>query len=437
MSWRSPERLAAAVLGASCEALWLGALVGAAAGSGLGRFSCLALVLTVGGLLLGRVDGQAARLAAGLGLTICLPVALVVATRPSAVDQGLVEALVAVAFATVAVRLGMAVGRPTPQSGLRRCLRCFLLTVFALAVSAAAGRHLAGAGLLIVCVVLAGVGHVALARVDAAAGATGASRRSLLAWLAAVVAVALVLLLVASGGALLLTSSLHGPLLGVATGLRDAVAVVGYAIGAIGYVVLRLAATFGTLFDLHLPARQPPHLRTLTPAPQPETSQSGRLFIDATLVALLGVALAIAVVVLILATRRRTAAKAEPEDEREALLSTRQAVRLTARRARAAVGRVVARARRPATPAEAVRLEYRRLESRLGRRGFRRPAATSARSFLLGLTTDDPEGLAATLASRYESARYAERGVSWADAGAFRRDADTWLDRAAGGRLPG
>jgi len=430
MSWRSPERLGAAVLGASCEALWFGALAASAAGSGLGRFTCLALVLAVGGLLLGRIDGRRGRLAFSLGLTIGLPCLLVIATRPGAIDQGLVEAFAGVVFATVAVRLGLAVGRPTPRSGLRRSVRCFLLAVLALVASAMAGRHLAGAGLLIVCVVLAGVGQVALARADAAAGATGASRRSLLVWLAAVFGVALALLLVASGGALLLTSSLHGPLIDVATGLRDAGAVAGYAIGVVGYVVLRLVAAIAALFDLHMPGRQLPHLRTFTPAPQPETSESGRLFIDATLGLLLGVALASAVLVLILVSRRRAAAsRTDSTEEREALMSTGAAVRLTAARLRAAVGRAVTRARRPGTPAEAVRLEYRRLESRLGRHGFRRPAALSARAFLLGLTDGDPDGSASALAARYEAARYVEGRVSWADAAAFRSDADAWLRR--------
>ena len=440
MSWRSAERLAAPACGALCESLWLGGFAGAIAPSALGRWVLVALALVAGGLAVERIENRRARLVAGLAITIGLPVAIVAASRPASIDQALAEALVAVASAALAVRLGVAIGSPTPESALRRAVRCFLSVAAVVAIAAAAGRHLSGAELLVVVAVLAGTGHVAFARVVEAAGATGASRRPLLAWLAGVLAVALLLLLVAAGGALLLTAPLHDPVAAAAHGLRDVAAAAGYAVGMVGYVVLRAAAAIGSLVDVHVATRQPPHLRTFSPTPQPKAHAPSApgVTVDLGLVLLLGLALVAAVLVVRLAVRRRRPAMEQGAvEEREALLSTRDALGQTAGRLRAAVARAMTRVRRPTSPAKAVRAEYLRLESRLRRRGHQRAPSASARAFLSGLRPDDPDGLASALADRYESARYADRQLSWDEAAAFRRDAERWLRADVSRQPPG
>jgi hypothetical protein len=115
------------------------------------------------------------------------------------------------------------------------------------------------------------------------------------------------------------------------------------------------------------------------------------------------------------------------EDSRdEAVVEEREAVRSVSSATGAALGGIRRRLRslvygrrRPKTPAEAIRMEYERLERRLARAGSPRAAGTTVRSYLGSRVVAESPGAAAELATLYEQARYSGYAVDDAQASRF------------------
>jgi len=363
----------------------------------------------------------------GVALAVGVPALVVGASPRFGAIQALVELVVGVTYATVALWLGRQVGRPTAASALRRAARCLVLVVVVLAVAAAAGRRPPTAELLVVAVVLAGVGQVAVARAGEATAATASGRRPLMTWMGGVAVVVLALLVVAAAGALVLTGPLHDPLIWTIGALRFAAAGIGYLLGLAGYAVLWVVATLAGLTGLHLPSHEPPHLRSFATGQQPGTTEVPAAPVEAFLLLVLALVVAAAVLVVWLLLRRRRGAVETSPEERESLLTAGEAAGRAVRRLRGAMARLVRRTPRPTSPDAAVRLEYRRLEGRLARKGYRRAVDRSARSFLSALGDEAVRGAVEALVACYERARYGGRQPSWADVDLFRADADRLL----------
>jgi hypothetical protein len=140
------------------------------------------------------------------------------------------------------------------------------------------------------------------------------------------------------------------------------------------------------------------------------------------MVGLAGVAIAASIAVVVFALRRLNRDPARDED----VVEEREAVRSVTSASRAALGGLQRRVRslvrgrrRPRSPAEAIRIDYERLEQRLARAGNPRTAGTTVRSYLGAGVTAEPPGAATEMATLYELARYSARAVDDAQARRF------------------
>jgi hypothetical protein len=427
MSSRWPD-LARLLLAALLEALWFGAAAALLVAAAPAATVPLCWAIVAGGALLAAAASSAppAQLRYRLALLVfglAITAALVAGTASHGVGQTIAVVVRSAVFVGVSLELGLLAGRAEIDSerALSRAVRAFALVFSVVLLSFATGEPLAGSGVLVVFVVLAGLASVAVARVLATLQAIE-GRRSVWRWttgvvLAGLLALALAALIAAvpGGGAL---ASLGGVVLIALDGVLDAV---GYGLAAGGYLVMRaLTAIFG-LFHVHLHRIElrPSSTTVFGELQQRQVHPRSALPQIVALVALVALGLAAAALLLRSFRVERGSAGEAAVEERERLASP-------AAEARAAGGRLVRRLARliggrPRMPAEALRAEYRRLERSLGRSGIPRELSSTVRRYL-GSLPGDP-ATTARLATLYERARYADpaSGVGWPDVDEFRR----------------
>ena len=443
MRSRSFADLLPAAAGAVVEGVWTGALGALVTGGSGAAYIGGASAAAFGGALLamrtgaGRDPDRRARLAA-VAFTIAVAAAFFAAGRGWQGGHPLAAALGAVAYAALLVVLGIALGRERISSdpAFRRAVRGFLLLCGLLAVAAAVGSAPGWAAGAVVASLCAGVLSVTAARANSMGAATpGADRPGAWRWF---LAVAGVLLLVVSVGALLslvLRTDVLLWLLAVAGHLLQyLLQLIGFVLGWAGAGILRALAWLLGLIDVHaLPTVEPPqssaaHIRALPKAPRSGTYAWTRLALT---VGAALVALVVPLLLVALALRRvRGSAPEAVAEERETVLTLREASTHGAARLRRRLARLVARRSPPVTPAEEVRRDYAALERRLARAGHPRPAALTVRDYLLAVGAAAAAGPPDELASLYERARYSAAGVDAAAASRFHDLAQAFLPPA-------
>jgi hypothetical protein len=310
-----------------------------------------------------------------------------------------------------------------PDEAFGRAARAFGGLCAVLVLCGLTDTPVQGAAVAVAAVVVAGCLHVALLRYRVLTDVVSEDDRlPVWPWLLAVTtAIVAVLVVTGLAAALLGGDMLH-------TMLADALAVFAYVVSLLAWAVaevMRVFAWLGSLAHLHLPVRQLPKLPH-SAAPPPSAAQrpvavSSLTRILAT-VGLAGVAIVASIAVVVFALRRLSRDPARDEDvveEREVVRSMTSASRAALGSLRRRLRSLVRGRRRPQTPAEAVRMDYERLEQRLARAGSPRAAGVTARSYLGSSVTDESPGAAAELATIYELARYSALAVDDAQARRF------------------
>ena len=444
-----------AAAGAAVEGAWTGALGALVTGGHGAAYIGGASAAAFGGAVLamrtgaGREPDRRARLTA-VAYTVAVAACSFVAGHGWQ-GRPLLGALGAVVYAALLVLLGISLGRERISSdpAFRRAVRGFLLLCGLLAIAAAAGSTPAWAAAAVVVSLVAGVLSVTAARAaSTAAAAPGDDRPGTWRWVLAVLGI--LVLVVAAGALLSLVLRTDVLLWLLAVGghvLQYLLQLLGFALGWAGAGILRALAWVLGLVHLHgLPSVEPPksaaaHIRALPKAPTSDTYAWTRLVLT---VAAAAAVLVVPLLLVALALRRvRGAAPGDVAEERETVLTLREASSHSAARLRGRLARLLARRRPPASPAEQVRRDYAALEHRLARAGHPRPEAVTVRVYLLALAaraqertevtacetaprSGEPPTVApstsgpAELASLYERARYSGAGVDAAAAGRFR-----------------
>jgi len=425
-----------AVAGAVVEGVWTGAL-GAlvTGGSGAAYIGGASAAAFAGAVVAqrsgaGRKPSRRARLAAA-AFTVAVAAAFYAAGRGWQGGHPLLAAFGAVLYAALLLLLGISLGRERISSdpAFRRAVRAFALLCGLLAITAAAGSAPAWAAGAVVAALVAGVLSVTAARAASLAGAAAAEGRTgTWRWM---LAVAGILLLVVAVGALLslvVRTDILLWLLAVAGHvLQYLLQLLGFVLGWAGAGILRALAWLLGLFHLHsLPTVEPPksggaHLRALPKVPRSGTYAWTRLVLT---VAAAALAIVVPLAVVAFALRRvRGSAPDDVTEERETVLTLREASSHGATRLHRRLARLVPRRRPPATPEEQVRRDYGALERRLAHAGHPRPGAVTVRDYLLALAVsagEQPGPQPDELASLYELARYSAAGVDATAAARFR-----------------
>ncbi len=354
------------------------------------------------------------------GLTAALVAAADPASREAVTRLALRDAFYVGVALWLGVRAGLVAIRPA--GALRRSVRALTLVCAAVLLGRLADVPLPQAGVVVTAVVLAGVLFIALARlddvmavVDRRHGVTGWT------WFLGVMTVTVVLLTAAG---ILAAVAGAGPLDWVFSAVAQAVGIVWSAVVfilyLIGYGVMRAIAWLASLVHLSVPQaikeQDAPELK-VQPLKLPEREGGGGSSLLRDLFIVVFAALAAGALVLALVGALRRVRTGERDDqvveERESLASGADLLRgMGARIARLVPRRV--RRPRPATPAEAVRLEYVLLESALARSGRPRPPAATARQYLAAQGAHVQDA-ATSLAAAYDLARYSQHSLAWED----------------------
>ena len=444
MRSRSTLEWAGTAFGAVAQGVWcglLGSVLSAASWPALAAFA--AATILVAAATSRWTSGDPARLRRGravlAGVVLLATAVLLVAGRawehPYLGWQVARDAGFSAGVAVLGV--WMARGDFGPDEAFARAARAFGAVCAALVLCELGGVPVRWPAAAVATVVVAGGLHVALLRYRVLTDVVSDDDR-LPAWpwlLAVTTAIAAVLVVTGLAAALLGGDTLH-------TVVDDVLAVIAYVAGVLAWVVamaLRGIGWLAGLAHLHLPELQPPEVpagggRALRPEYQPPVARSALTRVLATTgLAVLAIAVSIAVVVLALRRMSR-----DPTDD-EAVVEERETVRSVSSATGAALGGIRRRLsslvrgrRRPHSPAEAIRVDYERLERRLARAGSSRASGTTVRAFLGASIAAEAPGTAAEMATLYELARYSAYTVDDTQA---RRFGD--LARACRAREPG
>jgi hypothetical protein len=430
MRSRSTLEWAGTAFGAVAQGVWcgvLGSVLSAASWPALAAFAAATMIAAAAATRWASAD--AARLSRGrallAGIVLLAAAVLLVAGRawghPYIGWQIVRDAGFCAGVAVLGV--WMARGDFWPDEAFGRAARAFGILCGVLVLCGLTGTPVQAPAAAVATVVVAGGLHVALLRYRALTDVVSeGDRLPVWPWLLAVTtAIVAVLVVTGLAAALLGGGTLH-------TVLSDAVTVVAYVASVLAWAVaqvVRGVAWLASLAHLHLPQNplpRPPGGGT-PPRPHDETPV-GASALTRTLVTVGLAALAIAVSVVVVVSALRRLGR-EPSSD-EAVVEERETVRSVGSATGAALGgmrrrlsSLVRGRRRPRTPAEAVRMDYERLERRLTRAGSPRPAATTVRSFLGTTVTGELPGAAAELATIYELARYSAYTVDDAQARRF------------------
>ncbi len=439
MSSRWPD-LVRLFLATFLEALWLGALAALLVAAPPAPVILVCWSVVAGAALL----AAAARGAGGavgtapaplpyrlllLALGFAAAAALIAVASPQGLGQVVAVVVRSTVFIGVSLELGLLAGRAEidPERAFRRAVRAFVLIFALVLVSYGAREPLAGSGIIVALVVLAGLALIAVARALVTLRAIEGGR-SVWRWTAGVVAAGLFALALAAlvaavpaGGPL---AWLGGLVLVALHGLLDAV---GYVIAAVGYLVLRGLASLASVFNLHphLPEMRPPSTTAFRIIKQPQAHP--RSAVPEVLGLVFLVVLAMLALRLLLRSFRieRDTEDETAVEEREQLVRPAAEVRAAGRRLVDRLSRLV-RGARPRTPTEALRAEYRRLERSLRRNGYVREPSWSVRRYLGSLPGEAGDGglargAVARLVTLYERARYADDSVDWPEVDEFKK----------------
>jgi hypothetical protein len=310
----------------------------------------------------------------------------------------------------------MARGDFGPDEAFVRATRAFAAVCAVLVLCGLTGTPVQAPTTAVASVVVAGGLHVALLRYRVLTDLVSDSDRlPVLPWLLAVTTAI---------GAVLVVTGLAAALFGGDTFrsmLADALAVIAYVSGVITWAVavaVRGVAWLAGLVHLHVPEFQPPKVpsgggRALRPEYQPPVARSALTRILA-MTGLAVLAIAVSITVVVFALRRMS----RDLTAEEAVVEERETVRSVSSATGAALGGLRRRLRsllhglrRPQSPAEAIRIDYQRLEQRLARAGSPRASGVTARAFLGASVAGETPGTAAELATLYELARYSAFAV--------------------------
>jgi hypothetical protein len=443
VSSRWPSDLLPAALGAVVEGVWTGALLALVTGDhGAAAMAGAAAAVFAAAVLARRAarDPSPTRAARASVVALTLLVAAVpyAALRAWAYPSPAASAVGTVIFAAVLVFLGISLGRETvsPDAALRRSVRSFALLCLLLVIAALAGAKPGWAGGAVVAAIVAGTLFVAAARSVALAEVVPAADRApVWRWFLTVVGVLLLVVVVGVLISLALSVDvLLWALAAIGGVLRLVLQVIGFAGGWVGAGLVRALSWLLGLFHVHgLPQVKPPRAlnpHNVTPRRAPAAGTWGAARLAVTIAAA-AVAIVVPLALVALALRRfRGVAPEGVLEEREPLLTLREASGEAAARLGRRLARLVPHRRPPATPAEQVRRRYRELERRLAAAGHSRPPAITVRAFLGTVTnaaaatavaspSPTATATAAELSRVYELARYSDRGVDAAAAQRF------------------
>lgn len=432
---RSPSwsELPALALGAAVEGVWSGALAALVAGGSGAAYMAGAAAAVFAAAVFARRTGSGA----GPGLLarwLAVALTLVVAGALFAAQLGwtsphpLLSLIADVVFAALLVLLGIWLGRRPqgPHDAVNRAVRGFGLLCGLLVIAGMAGALPGWAAGAVVAALLAGGLLIAAVRYQALAAVVPPEDRApAWRWLLAVVGVILLVVAVGALLSLVLRADVVLWALAVAGGaLRFLLQFLAYGIGWAGAGLLRALAWLLALFHVHgLPTPKPPKAPPAHPVTSRQTPHLGTWGLARTIATIGAAVVAIGVPLLLVALALRRFRRDKPEaveEERESVLTWREAAGDAAARLRRRLRRLAPRRPVPRTPAELVRRRYEELERRLARDGHERPPGTTVRAYLGGVcgTSGEGEGAAATtsdlaadLAAIYELARYSSHAV--------------------------
>jgi hypothetical protein len=430
MRSRSTLEWAGTAFGAVAQGVWcgvLGSVLSAASWPALAAFA--AATMLVAAAASRWTSAEPARLSRGrtllAGVVVLAAAVLLVAGRAWGHPYLGWQIVRDVGFSAGVAMLGVWIARGDfgPDEAFGRAARAFGILCAVLVLCGLTGTPVQWPAAAVATAVVAGGLHVALLRYRLLTDVVSEDDRlPVWPWLLAVTA-AIVAVLVVAGlvAALLGGDTLH-------TVLADVLTVVAYAASVLAWVVamaVRGIAWLAGLAHLHLPQYEPPKVAAgggvARPHDQPPLAVSAltRTLVSAGL-ALLAIAAAVAVVVFALRRLSRDPSRDEAVvEERESVRSVSSATGVALGGLGRRLRSLVSGRRRPQTPAEAVRVDYERLERRLTRAGSPRALGTTVRSYLgSGVAAESP-GTAVELATIYELARYSEYAVDHAQARRF------------------
>ena len=430
MRSRSTLEWTGTAFGAVAQGVWcgvLGSLLSAASWPALAVFAAATMLVAAAASRWASADPARLPRARALLAGVVLVAAAVLLVAGRAWDHPYLGWQIArdAGFSAGVAVLGVWIARGDfgPDEAFGRAARAFGVLFAVLLLCGLTGTPVEGSAAAVATVVVAGGLHVALLRYRVLTEVVSEDDRlPVWPWLLAVTtAIVAVLVVTGLAAALLGGETLH-------TVFAGALTVVAYVAGALAWVVavvVRGVAWLAGLAHLHVPHHELPKVpagRVATAPPDQVPIAASALTRTLVTAGLAVLATAAAIAVAVFALRRLSR-----EDSRdEAVVEERETVRSVSSATGAALGGIRRRLRslvygrrRPQTPAEAIRMEYERLERRLARAGSPRAAGTTVRSYLGSRVVAESPGAAAELATLYELARYSGYAVDDAQASRF------------------
>jgi len=417
MRSRSTLEWAGTAFGALAQGVWVGVLGSVVSAASWPELAAFAAVTMLAAAAASRwASAEPARLSRArtllAGVVLLAAAVLLVAGRAWAHPYLGWQIVRDAGFSAGVAVLGVWIARGDfgPGEAFARVARAFGILCAVLVLCGLTGTPVQWPAAAVATVVVTGGLHVALLRYRVLTDVVAEDDRlPVWPWLLAVTtAIVAVLVVTGLAAALFGGDTLH-------TVLTEVLTVVAYAASGLAWgvaQVIRGVAWLAGLAHVHLPQYQPPKVPAgggvARPHHQPPLAVSAltRTLVSVGLAAL---AIAAAVALAVFALRRLSR---DPSRD-EAVVEERESVRSVSAATGVALGGIgrrlrsfVGGRRRPRTPAEAIRIDYERLERRLARAGSPRAAGTTVRAYLGSGVTAEPSGAAAELATIYELARY-------------------------------